>query len=84
MPGSLFTEWRVVRAGRSRWGWGTGGRSIDVSCACKEDVGFNMHEVGAVPPHIFTIINDGHHGVTTGKHRPVCRHVQKVKNVKHA
>ena len=46
------------------------GRGIDISRACKEDVGLDVDKVRAPPPDILAVVNDGHHRVSTGEYRP--------------
>ena len=70
---------KELRWDRSSWGGGGGGGGgggrwggIDVRGTRKEDVWFDVNQVGAPPPHILSVINDGHHRVPTREYRPVC------------
>ena len=58
--------------GRERRGRGgcvyEGRRGVDVAGPGEEDVRFDVDEVGALAPHILSVINDGHHRITTWEH----------------
>ena len=45
-----------------------GRRGVDVAGPGEEDVRFDVDEVGALAPHILSVINDGHHRITTWEH----------------